>query len=136
MKIVVFGSTGMIGSCIVAELTNRGHEVLGASRASGTDITDPAAVSTAVAGADAVVSAVSARGVDYTLADTARSLLDGMRRSGATRVVTVGGTGSLEVAPGVRLLERAPEGRQLVNDAWRDLGIGGARQDTVSLQAA
>ena len=105
MKIVVFGSTGMSGSCIVAELTNRGHEVLGASRASGTDITDPAAVSTAVAGADAVVSAVSARGVDYTLADTARSLLDGMRRSGATRVVTVGGTGSLEVAPGVRLLD-------------------------------
>lgn len=105
MKIVVFGPTGMIGSSIVTELTERGHEVVGASRTSGTDITDPAAVSAAVSGADAVVCAVSARGVDYTLADTARSLLDGMRQAGTTRVVAVGGTGSLEVAPGVRLLD-------------------------------
>ena len=105
MKIVVFGPTGMVGSAIVTELTQRGHEVTGASRASGTDITDPAAVASAVAGADAVVSAVSARGVDYTLADTARSLLDGMRRSQRTRLVVVGGAGSLEVAPGTRLID-------------------------------
>lgn len=105
MKIVVFGPTGMVGSAIVTELTQRGHDVTGASRASGTNITDPAAVAAAVAGADAVVSAVSARGVDYTLADTARSLLDGMRRSQRTRLVVVGGAGSLEVAPGTRLID-------------------------------
>ena len=105
MKIVVFGPTGMVGSAIVTELTQRGHEVAGASRASGTDITDPAAVAAAVAGADAVVCAVSARGVDYTLADTARSLLDGMRRSQRTRLVVVGGAASLEVAPGTRLID-------------------------------
>ena len=73
MKIVVFGSTGMIGSRIATELEQRGHEVIGASRATGTDITDPASVAAAVTGADAVVSAVSARGVDYTLTDVARS---------------------------------------------------------------
>jgi putative NADH-flavin reductase len=105
MKIVVFGPTGMVGSPIVAELTQRGHEVVGASRGSGTDITDPAAVAAAVAGADAVVCAVSARGVDYTLADTARSLIDGMRQSQRTRLVVVGGAGSLEVAPGTRLID-------------------------------
>ena len=105
MKIVVFGPSGMIGSCIAAELGSRGHEVVGASRASGTDVTDPSAVAAAVAGADAVVCATSARGVDYTLADTARSLIDGMRQAGATRVVVVGGAGSLEVAPGVRLID-------------------------------
>jgi uncharacterized protein len=32
MKIVVFGSTGMIGSRIATELEQRGHEVIGASR--------------------------------------------------------------------------------------------------------
>ena len=40
MNIVVFGADGMVGSRIGAELDQRGHEVTGASRASGTDITD------------------------------------------------------------------------------------------------
>ena len=105
MKIVVFGPTGMVGSRIVAELEQRGHEVVGASRSGGTDVTDPDSVASAAAGADAVVCAVSARGVEYTLADVARSLLDGVRRAGARRVVSVGGTGSLEVAPGVRYVD-------------------------------
>lgn len=105
MKIVVFGSTGMIGSRIATELEQRGHEVIGASRATGTDITDPASVAAAVTRADAVVSAVSARGVDYTLTDVARSSVDGLRRAGARRLVVVGGAASLEVAPGVRLLD-------------------------------
>ena len=100
MKIVVFGSTGLIGSRIATELEQRDHEVIGASRATGTDITDPASVAAAATGADAVVSAVAARGVDYTLSDVARSLVDGLRRTGVKRLVIVGGAGSLEVAPG------------------------------------
>jgi uncharacterized protein len=105
MKIVVFGSTGMIGSRIATELEQRGHEVIGASRATGTDITDPASVAAAATGADAVVSAVAARGVDYTLTDVARSLVDGLRRADVKRLVIVGGAGSLEVAPGLRLMD-------------------------------
>ena len=105
MRIVVFGPTGMVGSRIVAELEQRGHEVVRASRSGGTDVTDPDSVASAAAGADAVVCAVSARGVAYTLADVARSLVAGVRRAGAGRVVTVGGTGSLEVAPGVRYVD-------------------------------
>src|SRR3954451_18974351 len=105
MKVVVFGPTGMVGSRIVAELEQRGHEVVGACRSGGTDVTDPDSVASAAAGADAVVCAVSARGVDYTLADVARSVIDGARRAGAGRVVTVGGTGSLEAAPGVRYVD-------------------------------
>ena len=31
-KVVVFGSTGYAGSTIAAELTHRGHEVVGVSR--------------------------------------------------------------------------------------------------------
>ena len=105
MKIVVLGPSGMVGSCIVTELNARGHEVVGASRASGTDVTDPAAVRAAASGADAVVCATSARGVDYTLADVARSVVEGMRSAGTTRLLVVGGAGSLEVAPGVRLID-------------------------------
>lgn len=112
MRIVVFGPTGMIGSRIAAELADRGHEVVGASRASGTDITDPAQVAAAVAGADAVVCAVSARDADHTLSDVARSLLDGLRRSGVRRLLIVGGAASLQVAGGGLLLDTPdfPEG--------------------------
>jgi len=105
VNIVVLGSTGMIGSRVLSELERRGHDARGASRSSGTDVTDPASVAAAVAGAESVVCAVSARGVDHTLTDLARSLVAGLRGAGVGRVVVVGGAGSLEVAPGVRLVD-------------------------------
>lgn len=105
MKVVLFGPGGMIGSRIGAELEQRGHDLTGASRSTGADITDPAVVARVAAGADAIVNAVSARGVGYTLADVARSLADGARQAGVRRVVIVGGAGSLEVAPGIRLVD-------------------------------
>ncbi len=105
MKIVLFGATGMIGSDIAAELDRRGHEVTRVDRSTGADVTSPESVATVAAGADAIISAVSARGTDYTLADVARSLVAGAHRAGVRRIVVVGGAGSLEVAPGVRLLD-------------------------------
>jgi uncharacterized protein len=121
MKIVVFGPTGMIGSRIATELEQRGHEVIGASRASGVQITDPEAVATVTAGADAAVCAVSARGVDHTLADVARSLVEGLRRAAVRRVVIVGGAGTLEVSPGVRLLD-TPD----FDEEWKPEALQGA----------
>jgi uncharacterized protein len=121
MKIVLFGGTGMIGSRIAHELEQRGHDVVAASRSNGVDVTDPNAVAAAAGGADAVVSAVSARGVDYTLADVARSLIDGLGRSGTRRLVVVGGAGSLEVAPGVRLLD-TPD----FHEEWKPEALQGA----------
>jgi putative NADH-flavin reductase len=106
MKIVVFGPTGMIGSRVVAELRGRDHEVTGASRSTGTDVTDAAAVAQALAGdPDAVIVATSTRDSDATFSDVARALFDGLRRAGVSRVINVGGAGSLEVEPGVRLLD-------------------------------
>jgi putative NADH-flavin reductase len=105
MTIVVVGPTGMIGSRVVAELERRGHDVKGVSRASGVDITDPTAFAAAVDGADTVIVAVAARGVDYTLSDVVESVIEGLRQSTTRRVVVVGGAGSLEVEPGVRLLD-------------------------------
>ena len=105
MKVVLFGATGMIGSDIAAELDRRGYEVTRVDRSTGADVTSPESVAAVAAGADAIISAVSARGADYTLADVARSLVDGARRAGVRRIVVVGGAGSLEVAPGVRLVD-------------------------------
>ena len=105
MKVVLFGHTGMVGSRIATELEQRGHAVVGASRDTGADVTDAASVASITRDADAVVSAVSARGVAFTLADVARSLVEGTRRAGVRRLVVVGGSSSLEVAPGVRLVD-------------------------------
>lgn len=69
------------------------------------DVTDPQSVASVAAGADAVVSAVSARGVSYTLADVAPPLVEGLREAGVRRLLVVGGAGSLEVAPDKRLLD-------------------------------
>ncbi|HTU30875.1 MAG TPA: NAD(P)H-binding protein [Solirubrobacteraceae bacterium] len=114
MKIVLFGPNGMIGSRIATELTGRGHEVVGVSRSSGTDITDSAQVAAAVEGADAVVCAVAARSGDFTLVDVAHSLHDGLRQAGVRRVLIVGGAASLQVAGGGRLLD-TPD----FPDAWK-----------------
>ena len=108
MKVVVFGATGMIGTRIAAELERRGRCVTAAAGATGADVTDPQSVASAGAGADAVVSAVSARGVSYTLADVAPPLVQGLREAGVRRLLVVGGAGSLEVAPDKRLLD-APD---------------------------
>lgn len=105
MQIVLFGATGMIGSAIAAELDQRGHELTRAGRSSGADVTSRESVAAVAAGADAIVSAVSARGGDYTLVDVARSLIGGARHAGVRRLVVVGGAGSLEVAPGVRVVD-------------------------------
>ena len=105
MNIVVFGATGMIGTRIAAELKQRGHAVTAATRATGADVTDPPSVASIAAGADAVVSAVSARGMSYTLADVAPALVEGVREAGVRRLLVVGGAGSLEIAPDKRLLD-------------------------------
>ena len=69
MKITVIGATGMIGSRIVAEAAQRGHEVTavsrsggmtkGASRAAAMELSDTSAVSAAIDASDATVIAVS-----------------------------------------------------------------------------
>jgi putative NADH-flavin reductase len=123
MKIVLFGATGNIGQRIVKEALSRGHEVVGVVRDPETvqspdprvalvkgDATDAGSVTKVVRGADAIVSAISprpnARGLGApSLAVAAKSLIAGAKRAGVKRLLVVGGAGSLEVAPGVRLMD-------------------------------
>jgi uncharacterized protein len=142
MKIVLFGATGHVGQRITAEALRRGHGVVGVvrdpSRAQSPDprvtlvqgdATDAASVASVVRGADAVVSAVSPRpgttGQAPTLVDAARGLIAGVRQAGVARLLSVGGASSLEVEPGVALLDtgvipdlyraEAEDGRQALN---------------------
>jgi putative NADH-flavin reductase len=120
MKVLIFGAAGAIGTAIATELHDRGHEVVAASRrgapAGGlgvatvtADATDPESVAAAAAGVDAIVSAIGPQwdGVDTpeVLVAGARGLVEGAAKAGVDRVIVVGGAGSLEVAPGVRVVD-------------------------------
>jgi putative NADH-flavin reductase len=123
MKIVLFGATGNIGQRIAREALQRGHEVVGVVRDPDRaqapdprvalvrgDATDAESVAAVASGADAVVSAISPRPGAHglpapSLAEAARALIAGARKAGTKRLVVVGGAGSLEVAPGKRLMD-------------------------------
>ena len=55
MKVLVVGGTGLIGSQVVANLTELGHEAISASPSSGVNAMTGEGVADAVAGVDAVV---------------------------------------------------------------------------------
>jgi len=117
MRIAVIGGTGMIGSRVVAEAASRGHSVTSVSRngdsrelsntvALKADATDLVAMRLLAADHDVIVSAIGpSREPDgdpsafvTTLVDLAKALAD-------SRLIVVGGAGSLFVAPGVRLVD-------------------------------
>jgi putative NADH-flavin reductase len=123
MKLVLFGATGNIGQRVAAEALRRGHQVVGVVRDPARvkspdprvslvqgDATDASSVAGVALGADAIVSAISprpnARGLPApSLAAAAKALLTGARKAKVNRVLVVGGAGSLELAPGKRLMD-------------------------------
>jgi putative NADH-flavin reductase len=119
LKIALVGATGMIGSRIAAEAASRGHEVTAfvrnPERAAAAhsnvkfvkgDLLDQAAMTPAVAGHDVIASAFSPpQGTPDTVVEATRALIAIARGAGIKRVVAVGGAGSLEVAPGVQLVD-------------------------------
>jgi putative NADH-flavin reductase len=110
MKIAVIGASGNAGSRITAELARRGHAVTAIARnperiaalANVTptkgDLMDQAALTGLLAGHDAAISSV------HFLASDPLKLIGAARDSKVGRYLVVGGAGSLEVAPGVRLV--------------------------------
>ncbi|MEO3823384.1 NAD(P)H-binding protein [Actinomadura sp. B10D3] len=114
MRILLIGATGMIGRRIAAEARERGHEVTGVTRTgnegtAAAQASDAAAIARLAAGHDAAVLTVPPPrdGSETTgpLLAVTRGVLDGLRRAGVRRLIVVGGAGSLEAAPGVRLVD-------------------------------
>jgi hypothetical protein len=110
--IAILGITGRAGSRIATELLQRGHTVTGIARnvsktaaqpdlkLEAADATDAHTLATVLQGHDVVVSSTPfVGGID------APTLIAAARQAGVKRVVVVGGAGSLEVAPGVALID-------------------------------
>ena len=110
MKIAVIGASGNAGSRITTELARRGHAVTAIARhpekiGSGANVTptrgdvmDQAGLARLLAGHDAAISSV------HFLASDPVKLIAAAKESKVGRYLVVGGAGSLEVAPGVRLV--------------------------------
>ncbi len=111
MKIALIGASGNAGSRIAAELSSRGHAVTAIARNAdkiaklqgvtplAADIADTDALASALKGHDAIVSSVH-----FTASDPDQ-LIGAVKASGVKRYLVVGGAGSLEVAPGVKLVD-------------------------------
>ena len=115
---VLIGAGGTLGSRILAELVSRGHQIAAVVRdpskieahenvtATAGDIFDPESVADAARGADVVVSAYGPGSeTPEILPKATRSLIAGVKAAGVRRLIMVGGAGSLEVAPGVQLVD-------------------------------
>ncbi len=121
MKIVVLGATGFVGSKVVSEALSRGHQVTAVSRRVDktvereglkvltADISNRESVVLCSKGADAVISCYNpvSDGVNKSkdgLA-TIKIILKGLVEAGVKRVLFTGGAGSLEVEPGLQLVD-------------------------------
>ena len=111
MNVALIGATGNAGSRILDELTRRGHAVTAIVRnpdqvparpdvtAQRGDVFDQAALARLLTGHDAAISSVK-----FTASDP-HKLVEAVRASGVKRYLVVGGAGSLEAAPGVKLID-------------------------------
>ncbi len=111
MNIAIIGATGNVGTRLAAELLMRGHKVTGIARhpeklaprkglaVKAADVNDLDGLAAALAGHNAVISSVRFTGLDI------KKLLAAVKKAGVKRLLVVGGAGSLEAAPGLRLLD-------------------------------
>jgi len=118
MRLTIFGATGGTGTGLAQQALAAGHEVTVVVRDAArltvrpskpaesksaaddglrvitADPMDPAAIITAVAGADAVLTAIGPRGTSVTTVsqDSVRSIIAAMQKTGARRLLTVSGS--------------------------------------------
>ncbi len=111
MKVALIGATGFIGQHLLTEALGRKHQVTALVRnpaklavatgltSKALDIHNAAQVTAVLAGQDAVIISLHHDGLDL------QALIDAVKASGIARLLVVGGAGSLEVAPGVQLVD-------------------------------
>jgi putative NADH-flavin reductase len=122
MKVALIGATGFVGSQVLKELVSRGHQVTAIARdvtkvSEQSDLISPISanvldaeeVAATVAGHDAVVSAYNPGWTNPNIYNEylqgAAAIEAGVTKSGVKRLLVVGGAGSLEVSPGLQLID-------------------------------
>lgn len=131
MKIVLIGATGFVGSAVLKELLERGHEVTAVSRhpekitldspllkKAAIHVEDTGVLADAIRGSDVVISAYNAGWTNPRIYDDylrgATAIQAAAARSGVRRLIVVGGAGSLLGADGTQLVDS-----QSFPQAWK-----------------
>lgn len=120
MKTALIGASGFVGTAILKELLTRGHEVKAIVRSpekikiednlvvKGVDVNDTLALTEALKGNDAVISAYNSGWTNPNLYNDfiagSKAIQKAVKASGIDRLIVVGGAGSLEI-----------DGKQLVD---------------------
>lgn len=120
MNIALIGASGYVGSALLKEALSRGHRVTAlvtnparlpaqpGLEVVAVDVLDGAALAARLQGMEAVISAFSghAQGDVYGYyVRGMRSIIAAVKQARVPRLLVVGGAGSLEVAPGVQLVD-------------------------------
>jgi len=120
MKVAVIGATGFVGAALVTEFANRNNEVTAISRnpkeesndkvtTVKADVLDVDALAEILKGHDAVVSAYNAGWTNPNIYDDfiagSKAVQEAVKKSGVKRFITIGGAGSLFVAPGLQAVD-------------------------------
>lgn len=119
MKVAIIGASGTIGKRITEEALRRGHDVTAILRNPErleqeherlkkvkADVMDPSSLEEAIHGHEAVISAFGPKfGQEEELLAAARTILEGTKRGGVSRLLIVGGAGSLIGETGVPLMD-------------------------------
>ena len=125
MKVVVLGASGRAGSEIAREVARRGHDVTAIARnpdaipsvpgvtAVRGDASDADGLADLIKGSEAVISALHFN----VPADV---ILSALKTAGVPRLLVTGGAASLEVAPGVRVIDTPDFPAE-----WKEFAMGG-----------
>ncbi|MFZ6690459.1 NAD(P)-dependent oxidoreductase [Undibacterium sp. SXout20W] len=120
MNIALIGASGFIGSAILNEALSRHHQVtalvsrpekITAStqlKVLATDVQNLAQLSAQLQGFDAVITAFSGHANGDVLAyyvSGIKNIIQAAKEAKAKRLLVVGGAGSLEVAPGLQVID-------------------------------
>ena len=121
MKVALIGASGFVGTAVLNELLERGHQVTAIVRhpekvKQGDKVTlvkanalEENEVANAVKGHDAVVSTYNPGWTNPNIYEEflqgAQAIQKGVKTAGVKRFLVVGGAGSLYVAPGTQLID-------------------------------
>lgn len=118
MKVAIIGATGFVGSTILNEISNRNHDVTAIARNPKSDdktnwvkadVFNVDALAETLKGNDVVISAYNSGWTNPNIYDDfiagSKSIQEAVKKSGVKRFITIGGAGSLFVAPNVQAVD-------------------------------
>lgn len=121
MKVALIGASGFVGTAVLNELLQRGHQVTAIVRNAdkitksvnvktvSANVLNETEMSNAIAGHDAVISAYNAGWTNPNLYNEflkgSQAIQEAVKKSGVKRLIVVGGAGSLFIGPNQQIVD-------------------------------